>query len=278
MPVDAPSEPGILVTDSLSNSDVPPDPFKNHFVHLLCLGGEGGFHWNGQGYRFGKNDIVIWLPEARIQDLSFSADMKAVFLLVSYDLMSRNNPDIGWGIKGYMFSQEHPVVPLEPADVERCRRNIHLLQERYNDTRHRFRMGVVNLQLQLFVMDMWQLFAERMEQRAGSQEQGSVFERFLQLVRIHCLDHREVEYYSEKLFITPKYLTEICRKNSGKPASEWIQKFTTQHMILMLKNPELSFTQITDAMNFSSQAAFSRYVRKTLGVSPRMYREQFRGA
>ena len=132
------------------------------------------------------------------------------------------------------------------------------------------------LQLQLFVMEMWNIFADRMELRINSNEKVSLFERFLQLVQVHCMENREVEFYSDKLFITPKYLSEICKKNSGKTASEWIQNYTTQRLIILLRSPNLNFTEIADTLNFSSQSFFSRYVRKVLGVSPSEYRERLR--
>ena len=121
-------------------------------------------------------------------------------------------------------------------------------------------------------MEMWHIFNKKMEKRILSNEKGSIFEKFLQLAQMHCMQQREVEFYSDKLFITAKYLSEICKKTSGKTASEWIQNYTTQHLILLLRNKKLSFTDIADTMNFSSQSFFSRYVRKVLGVTPSQYR------
>ncbi|MDD3972212.1 MAG: helix-turn-helix domain-containing protein [Clostridia bacterium] len=68
----------------------------------------------------------------------------------------------------------------------------------------------------------------------------------------------------------------MCKKTSGKTASEWIQNYATTRLILLLRNNKLTFTQIADSMNFSSQSFFSRYVRKVLGVSPSVYRERLR--
>ena len=88
------------------------------------------------------------------------------------------------------------------------------------------------------------------------------------------MEEREVEFYAEKLFITPKYLTEVCKKNSGKTASQWIENYTTQRLIILLENKSLNFTEIADTLNFSSLSFFSRYVRKVLGVSPSEYRQR----
>lgn len=267
-------EKDIVVTDTLNNAEIPKDYLQHYFTHILCENGHGQFFLDGKEQTIGKNDIAIWLPTAAIDKVLFSPDFNAIFFLVSFNLMSKNNPDIGWGIKAYLFSKENPVVNLERDIAEKCKHNFLLLKEKYADESHRFRMEIVNLQLQMFVMEMWNVFADKMEQNIKSNEKGALFQRFLQLVEMHCMEHREVEFYASQLFITPKYLSEICKKSSGKTASEWIQNYTTTRLILLLRNDNLTFTQIADSMNFSSQSFFSRYVKKVLGESPSEYRSR----
>lgn len=103
----------IFVIEQLKDELVPKDFMKSYFTHILCSGGKGQFRLDKKDYYIKKNDIVIFLPNQEIQDLQFSPKFKATFFLVSFDLLSKNNPNIGWGIKGYMFSKENPVVNLE---------------------------------------------------------------------------------------------------------------------------------------------------------------------
>jgi AraC-like DNA-binding protein len=262
----------IILVNSLADESIPKDYMQNYFTHILCLGGSGQFRINDKLWTIKKDELVILLPKSKIYDLMFTPDFQATILLVSFDLMSKNNPDIGWGIKGYLFSQENPVVSLGQENAERCKNNIHLLFEKYIDFKHRFRSEIINLQLKLFILEMWNMLAAEMEKQIKNNEKNSLFQRFLQLVQLHCMEQREVEYYASELCISPKYLSEVCKKSSGKNASEWIQNYTTTRLILLLRNEHLSLNEIADSMNFSSQSFFSRYVKKVLGVSPREYR------
>jgi AraC family transcriptional regulator, transcriptional activator of pobA len=246
----------------------------NCFTHILCTSGTANFRLENKFYSIQKNDIIIALPSAALNDLKYSKKFKASCLSIFFDLLSKNNPDIGWGIKAYMFSKENPVVHLSETDVEKCLTNFKLLNDKYNDDQHRFQKEIVNFQLQMFVMDMWNIFSKKIEERKIDNQKGSLFERFLQLVQEHCMEKREVEFYADQLFITPKYLTEVCKKSSAKTASEWIQNYTTQRLILLLENRKLDFAEIADKLNFSSASFFSRYVRKVLGVSPSEYRQR----
>jgi AraC family transcriptional regulator, transcriptional activator of pobA len=262
----------IIVLEMTGKGKLPKDYTQHYFTHILCHTGKARFLMETKSYLIAKNDIVIVLPYAGLKNLKCSRDFKATCLLVSFELMSKNNPDIGWGIKGFLFSKENPVVSLSEMDVGKCLYNFKLLKEKYEDRGHRFHKEIINLQLQIFVMEMWNIFSREIEKRSVSNQKGSLFERFLQLVQEHCMEEREVDFYAAKLFVTSKYLTEVCKKNSGKTASEWIQNYTTQRLIILLENKSLSFTEIADTLNFSSQSFFSRYVRKVLGVSPSDYR------
>jgi AraC-like DNA-binding protein len=264
----------IFVREEWPKNCNPRDFSRDYFVHVFCQEGQGQFLLEGKKYQLQKNNFVIWLPLSQVEALLFSPDFKATYLFVSFELMSKNNPDISWGIKGFLFSKENPVLPLSAEVFEKCLVNVLLIQEKSEGANHRFRKELINLQLQIFVMEMWNIFADQMELRFSSTDKGSLFERFLQLVQKHCLVHREVEFYSDLLAITPKYLTEVCKKASGKTASEWIQNYTVQRLIILLKNPKLTFTEIADTLHFSSQSFFSRYVKKNLGQSPSEFRQR----
>ncbi|UWX54516.1 AraC family transcriptional regulator [Maribacter litopenaei] len=245
-----------------------------YFTHILCHSGEGQFKIGNTSYSIKKNDFVIWLIGSDVREFFLSPDFKATYLLVSYDLLSKNNPDIGWGIKGFLFTQSNPVVQLNKTFKLRCEANFNLLYQKYNDENHKFRKEILNRQAEIFVMDMWNILAQEMENRDVNQTRGSIFERFLSMVQEHCMEHREVEFYSGKLCITAKYLTEVCKKNSGKTAMDWIKNYTTRRIVLLLQNKNLSLTEISDTLHFSSTSFFSRYVKKALGMSPSAYRNK----
>ena len=85
-------------------------------------------------------------------------------------------------------------------------------------------------------------------------------------------NHREVSYYASRLCITPKYLTEVCKKASGFTANYWIDRFTISRITHLLSDKNLTLKEISDNMNFSSLSFFSRYVQRLLKVSPSEYR------
>ena len=39
--------------------------------------------------------------------------------------------------------------------------------------------------------------------------------------------NRDIGYYADKLCVTSKYLSEVCKKVSGLPAAFWITRYTS---------------------------------------------------
>ena len=60
---------------------------------------------------------------------------------------------------------------------------------------------------------------------------------------------------------------------SGFAANYWINRFTHIEINRLLKNKELSIAQISDKLNFSSPAYFTRYVKNAFGKSPQELRD-----
>lgn len=84
---------------------------------------------------------------------------------------------------------------------------------------------------------------------------------------------KEVGYYADKLFVTPKYLSEASKNVSGFAANHWITQYTVTALARELRNKSKTFTEISDEFGFSSHAYFTQYVQKYLGTTPTDFRE-----
>ena len=104
-------------------------------------------------------------------------------------------------------------------------------------------------------------------------EMHELLSSFLQLLsRGDFIKNREVSYYADKLCVTPKYLSEVCKKVSGFSANSWINRYASIELVHLLKDKSLSLTDIAYMFDFSSQSHFSRFVQNNLGQKPSAFR------
>ncbi|MES2371129.1 MAG: AraC family transcriptional regulator [Bacteroidota bacterium] len=221
--------------------------------------------------------FLFWFADSKLSGLTFSKSFRATALLVEKDFLISNIPDQSWSINAQLHSRVYPVkTDITTEDKDKILTNFNRLNERFCESGHRFYEEALKLQMQLFILEMWHTFANEYEKRKHSLQTGTLYEQFIQLLQRHCMQHREVQFYSKELNITPKYLNYLSKIHSGITASEWIQRYAKERIILLLQNKNLNISEIADEMEFSSRSFFTRYVKKLLGVTPNEYRGRLR--
>ncbi len=264
----------VILYKTASKAQFPDDFQIRYHTHIYCQSGSVKFVFNGLKYHCKKGEFIFWLAGLEVSDLCFLANFKATLLFVDSDLLTKNLPSATVSIDSYIHSKENPILHPDKKDKEKILKNFQLLFDKSQETNHRFYDEALKLQMQIFLLEMWHIFEDELDRKKRSLQSGTLYERFLQLVQENCMKEREVRFYSEKLNITPKYLNYICKVNTRITASEWIQRYVKERLILLLQNKNLNVSEIADEMEFSSRSFFTRYVKKLLGVTPKEYRER----
>ena len=97
---------------------------------------------------------------------------------------------------------------------------------------------------------------------------------FISLLGRDCRRERSVEYYASQLGITPKYLSLISNKKTGKSASKLIEEAVIHAAKELLMQPGLSILEVSEQLNFVSQSFFGKYFKQRVGMSPSRYKSQ----
>jgi AraC family transcriptional activator of pobA len=263
----------IMLFGVMGNYQFPDDILRDYHTHMFCHRGSAAFLFNGKQFTCKGGEFVFWFAESQLANLTFSKNYKATVLLVEKNFLNENIPSQNWSIDAMLHSKEHPVLQLNDTK-EKVLFIFQLLYDKFGDKDHRFYAEALKLQMQMFLLDMWHIFAAEYESRKRSLQSGTLYEQFLHLVQAHCMKEREVQYYANQLSITPKYLNYVCKQNSGVSVSEWIQRYTKERIVLLLQNKNLNIAEIAEKLEFSSRSFFTRYVKKVLGVTPSAYRNR----
>ena len=112
------------------------------------------------------------------------------------------------------------------------------------------------------------------QRETGASHGKTLFDKFLSLLASKEIKHQPVDVYASELNITPKYLTMLCTKYSGRPASDWIAQYTKEDIRYNLLYTSLSIKEICTKLGFPNISFFGSYVRRLFGVSPTQLRKQ----
>ncbi len=247
------------------------------YVTILCLGGKASCTIEGTEYHVGKNDMVLAHPNQFIQNAMVSCDFKCCGMLMS-PAYFESIFIIGGNIwEAGLIIRENPLLHLEDYEVQHFLADYEFLKHKLADTHLPHHRQILKLLLQSFVFEFYDNIAPKLNQQVACGNRTSadvLFTRFVSLVTTESPRRREVKYYADKLCITPKYLSAICKKQTGKTASELINSVTLNYIRNMLASSDKSIKEIASNAGFDNLSFFGKYVRRELGMSPRDYRAQ----
>lgn len=133
-----------------------------------------------------------------------------------------------------------------------------------------------------FLRTMLLMICEELMQHDGMSANGDVstahdkelFNRFLLMLNSEPQKRQQVSFYADKLNISPKYLSSICKKVSGKNPMRWITESVMDDCYQRLKDTDMSVKEIADELGFPNASFFGQYFREQAGVTPGAYRNK----
>lgn len=243
------------------------------YAALLCINGKAVCKTGNNILEVKKCDVLLCRPNLFMENAMASMDFECRAFLMSPTLFESiflldNNI---WDAK--FILEENPVVHLNEEQTNRLLLNHDFLRSKLSLPKTGHYKEIINLLLQSMVYEFFDCIKPQLQLTPYSYSAGeSILKRFMALVAENTPFHRDVKFYADKLCITSKYLSSICKENTGKPASAIIGNHAVNKIKRMLCTPNKSVKEVANEAGFDNLSFFGKYVRRELGVSPREYR------
>lgn len=244
-------------------------------VILLCLQGKASLNINGRSFDIHPCDLLICLPNIQLEDSvgTMDLDFRGVRLSREYtrQLPVLNGGNL-WDIM--MAIEKHPILRLKEDEVSLFCKYYEIIKNRLTGEERPHLRELTNALMCAFVLDFAGVLEQFQHMNIETPSAGNlVFRNFLKLLTTAYPKPRSVSYYSNRLCITPKYLSTVCKEYSGHTTSELINQCVAKDIQLLLKKREKSIKDICNELDFPSLSFFGRYVKRHLGMSPRQWRD-----
>lgn len=267
-------EDGILVTDNLGKAPIPSGPHRMNFILLaLCTHGEARYTVDGREQTIHPNDVII-ISERHVVDLyTASDDLAGICIIMTVKFFYDTISNVGDISALFLFSKNHPVVSLMQQEADTFKSYFYMLGKKIGDHDNRYRIELARTLVLAMFYDMSNVIYRVQQHHAGRQTRADlIFTRFIHMVEDNYKRERRVGWYAEQLCITPKYLSETVKHVSKRTPNEWIDRYVTLEMRLLLRNSTKSIKEIAIDMNFPNQSFLGKYFKEHVGVSPSEYR------
>ena len=271
----------ILREPFISGTDENLSPVMHHLWKLeggaiyFCRKGWAHATINLKDYEIVENTQVVLLPGTIIRINGCSSDFTASFFGFPKEMFMeacmRFEPIF------FRFIKEQPCYVLPQENTGAINGLIRATTAIYNDRENRFRNQIAKDHLQSFMLDIYdkcyRYFGKHKIE--GGTRQDEIFKSFVSLVHEHCASQREVSFYADKLCISTKYLTGICKAVTGDSAKKIIDDFAILEIKVLLQSTELTVQEIADRLVFPDQSYLGRYFKRHEGMSPKEYQSKY---
>ena len=279
------SDNEIVVVDSIQQFTQISSAHVGMNTIVICTSGKAQAQMNGIQMELHRNQIAIIPQNVTVTDVMVSPDfdVKGMFL-TNRILRSFLNEKISvWNDMMYIHRQH--IVTMDEDEILFYTHFYDMLTLAIEKGKENpYHTEIIQALLRSAILGLcgtmkWMLLADNSPlgsaawQRQELSSGKSHFQRFLDLLHSTDVKHRTVEAYANDLYISPKYLTTICKKNSGKTANEWITEHVLEDIRYYLKQTDLSIKQICDQLGFPNPSFFGKYVKDHFGMTPMEFRK-----
>jgi len=101
-----------------------------------------------------------------------------------------------------------------------------------------------------------------------------IFNRFLSLVSQYSSQQRNIAFYADQLFLSPRYLSTVIKGVSGKSLMHWVNLSVTNKAKIALRHTDRSIAEIAHELGFDEQTTFTRFFKRMTSLTPSEFRHQ----
>lgn len=273
--------PGIMGECIAANSASEMEIFRfPSRLNALIIGvgteGETSLTSNLQEFRLKKDSLFIFSPKHILQVQSNNR-FKAHLIVIAPDFLKRINIATKRMMPLFLQFGSLPCMELTQAESQSLRSFISMVEQELKGSETDFSSEIIGGLIAATIYKVGDILTHYLTEHPEvdspiHNRAEEYFRQFTELLGEHYKHERSVGFYARQLCITPKYLTTLIKRISGKSVSEWIDNYVILEAKTLLKYSNMSVQEIAYYLNFPNQSFFGSYFKRNAGMSPSQYK------
>lgn len=252
--------------------------------YILFFLKKGHFHidFNLKTYYVHEGSLLVTVPGNIIRVGQLAEDRLAgielVYVVLSKQFISGLQLDFNKVFQDSVQMLENPCIALNEEQLALAESYFLLARQVVQSSLSNKRniIGGLLSSLSYMTEDIWTgQLSEKGKPLVDSSARASLtYDRFMKLVTEHHSQERGMQFYADKLCLTPKYLSKIVKEASGRSGPEWIDAFVILEAKNLLRYSDESIKEIAYKLHFPSASVFNKFFKANTGLVPSDYRRR----
>ncbi len=263
----------LIIADGINHqlfSRNAPNELTRHSALAVCKSGAATMKWIDTTLPIRKNDVILFYPgpSVKMQDISPDFDIQLIvfasnFVQGRFFRKALPLSDI------FTFISKNPILSLSENDVGFFQKMWDILIEAIDAENELFKKEIIVSLLS--ALGMWlsgQISSHIQTKPIVMKRADELVSQFMHLIAENFKEKHRLDFYADKLCVTPKYLSAVTRTVTNKSASKLIAFFLIGEAKKMLIASEMSISQVAMELGFPNQSSFGKFFKKEEGMSP----------
>ena len=250
--------------------------YTTTLIAMLCLKGEIRTQINQTQYTLHANDLLLTTQNQTGVLLGSIPGTRFISLAIGETFY---DPRINSGkvaIQQKLLSNQ-PFIHLTSMEAKELLEVYQVTKVKIKQENIVFKREIITSYVHAFFFNILSFLALRESHGISIQQETSkqedFFKSFIALVQTYYSRERSIKFYAHKLNITPKYLSQVIYKISGRFAGEYIEELVIMEAKSLLLSHKYSIQEVSKMLHFSSQSLFCRFFKKATGITPMQFKK-----
>lgn len=247
--------------------------FSNDFYvislkHILA----GEIHYGRTKFDFKNGCLMCFAPRQVVRVEGIKTKSNAKVIMMHEDFLRGTSIQKSMENASYFNYAVHEALHLSPKEETLVQSIFDTLEREYLDNHDAFSKDIIISQLNT-LLTYGERFYQRQFQQRMEIPSSSLGERFLNAIKQTPSDLiPTVERIASQLDVTPRYLSDALKVETGRTALENIHSYQIERAKNLLLASNDTVATIAYALGFEYPQYFSRLFKNKVGMTPTEYR------
>ncbi|MEH6656291.1 helix-turn-helix domain-containing protein [Leeuwenhoekiella marinoflava] len=240
----------------------------------------GTFQYGRTKYDHDNGSLAFLKPHQKVLMNNLETSEKGFLLYIHEDFLVNHSLHSEINKYGFFDYEVNEALHLSPKEEDILWDLFNKIQVEYYNNQDEYSKDIV-----LTHIDSFLKYAQRFYKRQflnRSVLSGSIITKFTEILKQYFENGGlqksglpSVKYMAEKLALSPKYLSDLLKQETGKTALEHIHIALVIEAKNILMSTDKTVSETAYQLGFENPPYFSRLFKKEVGITPTAYRERF---
>jgi len=237
----------------------------------------GSMHYGKTKYDHDLGSMSFVKPHQKVVFKNVELEEKGFLILIHEDFLPGTMLHNEIKKYGYFDYEVNEALHLSPAEEDIIWNLYFSIQKEYNNNTDELSKAIIVSHLDALLKYAQRFYKRQFINRA--QLTGTTVTKFNALLTANFEERKmkntglpTVSYMADALSVSPRYLTDLLKQETGKTALELIHLFLISEAKNLLTEDELNISEISRLLGFENTTYFSRLFKKEVGSTPNEFR------